>query len=185
MAVKSTFNSIQELQDLAAPEAVHVESVIAEPQVEESITDISHAHVNLADEANLPVQSAYVPDCPSVPNSPPIEVEVSSQQVEAQVETELNGKENLDDAQKAAFTQECGSEPLMSQDAYQIAPQLHEDTILFKTLSLLISTDINSIIINTKLLCSDIMHGISLMMVKETEGVVEALAQSDRYEKQT
>ena len=77
MAVKSTFNSIQELQDLAAPEAVCVESVIAEPQVEGSITDISHAHVNLADKANLPVQSAHVPDCPSVGNSPPVEVEVA------------------------------------------------------------------------------------------------------------
>ena len=134
MAVKSTFNSIQELQDLAAPEAVHVESVIAEPQVEGSITDISHARVNLADEANLPVQSAHVPDYPSVPNSPPIETEVSSQQVEAQVETELNGKENLDDTQRAAFTQECGSESLMSQVAYQMTPQLYEGTILFKTI---------------------------------------------------
>ena len=77
MAVKSSFNSIQELQDLAAPEAVCVKSVIAEPQVEGSITNISHGHVNLADEANLPVQSAHVPDCPSLPNSPPTEAEIS------------------------------------------------------------------------------------------------------------
>ena len=185
MAVKSTFNSMQEFQDLAAPKAVCVQPVIAELQVERSITDIRHACVNLADEANLPAQSVHVPDCLSVPNSPPIEAEVSSQQVEAQVETELNGKENLDDAQRAAFTQECGSEPIMSQDAYQITPQLYEGTFLFKTVYLLISTDINSIIINTKLLCSDIMHGISLMTVKETEGVVDTLAQSDRYKKQT
>ena len=29
------------------------------------------------------------------------------------------------------------------------------------------------------------MHGISLMSVKETEGIVEALAQTSKYEKQT
>ena len=29
------------------------------------------------------------------------------------------------------------------------------------------------------------MHGISLMSVKETEGVVEALAQTNKYKKQT
>ena len=29
------------------------------------------------------------------------------------------------------------------------------------------------------------MHEISLMMVKETEGVVEALVQTNKYEKQT
>ena len=29
------------------------------------------------------------------------------------------------------------------------------------------------------------MHGISLMMMKETEGVVEALARTNKYEKQT
>ena len=29
------------------------------------------------------------------------------------------------------------------------------------------------------------MHGISLMSVKETEGVVEALAQTKKYEKQS
>ena len=34
-------------------------------------------------------------------------------------------------------------------------------------------------------LCSDIVHGISLMTVKETEGVVEAWAQTNKYEKQT
>ena len=183
--VKSTFNSIQELQDFAAPKAVHVESVITEPQVEGSITDISHAHVNLPDEAKLPVQSAHVPDCPSVPTSPPVEVEVDSQQVEAQVETQLNAKENFDDAQRAAFTQECSSQPLMSLDAYQITPQLYEGTISLQTMSVYIFLDSNFILINNAFLCSDIMHGISLMMVKETEGVVEALAQTNKYEKQT
>ena len=71
MAVKTTFNSIKELQELAAPEAVCVESVVAEPLVEGSITDISNAHIVLdlpAGEADLPVQSAHVPQCPSVPN---------------------------------------------------------------------------------------------------------------------
>ena len=29
------------------------------------------------------------------------------------------------------------------------------------------------------------MHGISLVTIKETEGVVEALAQMDKYEKET
>ena len=136
LAVKTTFNSIQELQDLAAPEAVCVESTTAEPQVEGSITDISHAHVNLPDEANLPVQSAHHPDCPSVANSPPVEVEVAnsppleievaSQQVETQADAQMNDKENLDDAQRAAFTQECSLQPLMSQDAYQITLQLYK-----------------------------------------------------------
>ena len=122
MDVKTTFNSIQELQYLVAPEAVHVESVTAVPQVEGSITDISHARVNLPEQANLPVQSTHVPDCPSVDNSPPVEVEVALEQVETQVDTQLNAKENLDDTQMATFTQECSSHPLMSQDAYQITP---------------------------------------------------------------
>ena len=41
------------------------------------------------------------------------------------------------------------------------------------------------IIITIKPLRLDIMHRISLMMVKETEGVVEALTQTNKYEKQT
>ena len=133
MAVKSTFNSIQELPDLATPEAVHVESVTAEPQVEGSITDISHDCINLPDTANLPVQSAHVPDCPSLAYSPPVEVEVASEQAETQVDAQLNAKENLDDAQRTALTQECSSQLLMFQDAYQIILQLYEGTILIKT----------------------------------------------------
>ena len=151
MAVKTTFNSIKELQELAAPEALHVESVIAEPLVEGSIIDISNAHVVLnlpADEADLPVQSAHVSQCLSVPNSPPIEVEVASEQVETQVESQLNTKENHDDAQRATFTQEFSSQPLMSQDAYQRTPQLYEGTILLQTTSVFISIDSNFIIIN-------------------------------------
>ena len=188
MAVKTAFNSIKELQELATPEAVYVESVVAEPLVERSITDISNAHVALnlpADEADLPVQSAHVHQCPSVPNLPPIEVEVASEQVETQVESQLNAKENHDDAQRATFTQECSSQPLMSQDVYQITPQLYEGTILLQTISVFISVDSNFIIINNAFLCSDIMHGISLMTVKEIEGVVEVLAQTNKYKKQT
>ena len=63
MAVKTAFNSIKELQELAAPEAVHVDSLVPDPPVEGSITDISNAHVAInlpADEADLPVQSAHV-----------------------------------------------------------------------------------------------------------------------------
>ena len=111
MTVKTTFNSIKELQELA-PEAVHVESLVPDPPVEGSITDISNAHVAInlpADEADLPVQSAHVPQCPLVPNSPPIAVEEASEQVETQVESQWNVKENHDDAQRADFTQECSS----------------------------------------------------------------------------
>ena len=74
----------------------------------------------------MPVQSAHVPDCPIVDNSPPVEVET-------EMDTQLNAKENLDDAQRATFTQECSSQPLMPQDAYQITPQLYEGTILIQT----------------------------------------------------
>ena len=130
------------MQELSAPEAVHVESLVPDPPVEGSITDISNAHVAInlpADEADLPVQSAHVPQCPSVPNSPPIAVEEASEQVETQVESQWNVKENHDDAQRADFTQECSSQPLMSQDAYQITLQLYEGTLLYKTMCAFLS----------------------------------------------
>ena len=117
MAVKTTFNSIKELQELAAPEAVPVESVIPDKPVQGSITDISNAHVAInlpADVADLPVQSTHVPQCPLAPNSPAIAVEEASEQVETQVESQWNATENHNDAQRAAFTQECSSQPLMS-----------------------------------------------------------------------
>ena len=142
MAVKTTFNSIKELQELAAPEAVRVDSLVPDPPVEGSITDISNAHVAInlpADEADLPVQSAHVPQCPSVPNSPPIAVEEASEQVETQVESQWNVKDNHYDAQRADFTQECSSQPLMSQDAYQITLQLYEGTLLYKNMCALFS----------------------------------------------
>ena len=114
-----------------------VESLVPDPPVEGSITDISNAHVAInpsTDEADLPVQSTHVPQCPSVPNSPPIAVEEAAEQVETQVESQWNVKENHDDAQRADFTQECSSQPLMSQDAYQITLQLYEGTLLYKTM---------------------------------------------------
>lgn len=137
MAVKTTFNTIQELQELGAPEAMRVESFIPDKRVEGSITDISNAHVEInlpTVDADLPVQSAQVPLHPSVPNSPPIVVEEASSQLETQVQSQWNQKENHDDAQRAAFTQECSSQPLMSQDAYLITPQLYEGTLLFESM---------------------------------------------------
>ena len=103
------------------------------------------------------MQSAHVPQCPSVPNSPPIEVEVASKQVETQVGSQLNVKENHDDAQRATFTQECSSQPLMSQDAYQTTLQLYEGTILLQTISVFICFFSYFIIINNVFFCVQIL----------------------------
>ena len=140
LTVKSTFSSMKELQDLAAPAAARVESVAeAAPAVEGSLTDISHSYaaVNLPEEANLPQQSTHVPaEYPPtlIPESPPIEVTIEN--VETQVKTNKIANEKLDDAQRAAFTQECSSQPLMLQDVHQITPQLYEGNNFTRTFSM-------------------------------------------------